>query len=159
MKGTSGLGCAAGRPALSPPVRAGRRFRHPAFALSGEFLMFQTLRFQRVIAKATFLVLFIIFEVAFEPFHMRLSFEGENVGTDTVEEETVVRDDYRAPGKIDQRIFERAERFDVEVVGRFVKKQNVAAFFQKPRHVDTVALTPRKLADLLLLVTALEVER
>ena len=58
-----------------------------------------------------------------------------------VEEEAVVRDDHGAACEIHQRIFQRAQGFDVEVVGRFVKEQHIAALFQEPRHMHAVALT------------------
>ena len=57
-----------------------------------------------------------------------------------------------------QRLFQRAERIHIKIVGRLVKKQQVGAAFQHPRQMHAVALTARKLADTLLLVAALEVE-
>ena len=72
---------------------------------------------------------------------MRVAFEGKDVCADPVEEEAVVADDHGAACKIDQRIFEGAQRFDVQIVGRFVKQQHVAAGFQEFRHMHAVALT------------------
>jgi hypothetical protein len=68
-----------------------------------------------------------------------------------------VADDHGAAGEIFERGFERLQRFDVEVVGRFVEQQDVAAL-QQLGEVDAVAFTAGQLADLLLLVAALEVE-
>ncbi len=51
------------------------------------------------------------------------------------------------------------QRLDVEVVGRLVEQQDVAAGLEHLGHVHAVALTARELADVLLLVLALEVER
>ena len=90
---------------------------------------------------------------------MCLTLEGEDVGTNTVEEETVVRDDNGAAREIGQRVFESTEGFNVKVVGRFVEEKNVAAFFEQTRHVNTVAFTARQQSDFLLLVAAFEVER
>ncbi len=75
-----------------------------------------------------------------------------------VEEETVVRDDDRVAGEILDGRFQRLQRFHVQVVGRFVEEEDVAALFQQLGHVDAVALTTREQAHLLLLVAALEVE-
>ncbi len=68
------------------------------------------------------------------------------------------RDDHGAAGEVDQRVLERAQRLHVEVVGRLVEQQDVAAGLQELGHVDAVALAARQQADLLLLVAALEVE-
>src|SRR4029453_13131123 len=51
------------------------------------------------------------------------------------------------------------QRVDIEVVGRLVEQQHVGAALQHLGEVDAVALAARELADLLLLVGALEVER
>ena len=47
---------------------------------------------------------------------------------------------------------------DVEVVGRLVEQEHVAALLEHLRQMDAVALAARQLADLLLLVRPLEVE-
>ena len=63
-----------------------------------------------------------------------------------------------AAGEVFDGGFQRLQGFDVEVVGRFVEEQHVAARSQQLGHVDAVALAARQQADLLLLVGALEVE-
>jgi hypothetical protein len=90
---------------------------------------------------------------------MAVAFEGQHVGRHTVEEHTIVADDDGAAGEVFERVFERAQRFGIEIVGRFVEQQNVAAGLQHLGKVHAVALTTRQIADLLLLVAALEVER
>ena len=75
-----------------------------------------------------------------------------------VEEPAVVRDHDGAAGEVEQRLLERAQRVDVEVVGRLVEQQQVAARAQELREVDAVALAAGELADALLLVGAAEVE-
>ena len=69
-----------------------------------------------------------------------------------------MRDDHRAATEVEDRVFQRAERVHVEVVGRLVEQQDVAALHQRLRQVQAVALAAREVADLLLLVGALEVE-
>ena len=97
-------------------------------------------------------------EVALEPAHLRVALEREHVGRDPVEEPAIVGDDHRAAGEREQRLLERAERVDVEVVGRLVEQQQVPAATQQLRQMEPVALAARQLGDLLLLVGSLEVE-
>ena len=80
------------------------------------------------------------------------------MGGDAVEEPTVVGDDGDAAGEFEQRIFERAQGFHVEVVGGFVEQQHVAAGDEGLRQVQASAFTAGELADDLALVRALEVE-
>jgi hypothetical protein len=61
------------------------------------------------------------------------------------------------PGK-PETVLEGPQRVDVEVVGRFVEQQHVAAAAQHLGQLDAVALTAGDLAHLLLLVAALEAE-
>ena len=53
---------------------------------------------------------------------------------------------------------ESAQRLRVEVVGRLVEQQQVAALLQHLGEMHAVALAAREQADLLLLVRTLEVE-
>ena len=89
---------------------------------------------------------------------MGFAFEGQDVGAEAVEEEAVVGDDDGAAGEVLERVFQRPQGFDVEVVGGFVEQEDVAAGLQELGHVDAVALAAGQEADLLLLVAALEVE-
>ena len=63
-----------------------------------------------------------------------------------------------AAGELEQRLLERAQRVDVEVVGGFVEEQDVAAAAQQLCKVDAVSLPARELTDRFLLVAAAEVE-
>src|SRR5882757_8825999 len=90
-------------------------------------------------------------EVPLEPPDLRVALEREYVSGDPVEEPAVVRDD-------DSAAREREQRVHVEVVGRLVEQQQVAALAQKLGEVEPVAFAPGQLGDLLLLVSALEVE-
>ena len=67
-------------------------------------------------------------------------------------------DQHGAAGEVEQRLLERAQRVDVEVVGGLVEEQDVAAAAQQLGEVDAVSLAARELADRLLLVAAAEVE-
>ena len=58
----------------------------------------------------------------------------------------------RAAGEVEQRVLERPQRVDVEVVGRLVEQDHVGAGLQQLGQMHAVALAARELADLLLLV-------
>src|SRR2546430_13862290 len=64
--------------------------------------------------------------VALEPPDTAVALEDEEVRGDPVEEPAVVADDHDAPGEVEQRLLERAERVDVEIVRRLGQEQHVA---------------------------------
>ena len=109
------------------------------------------------------LVLLVACEVALEPEPLGrvllVALVGEDVRRHPVEEPPVVRDDDGAAGEVEQRVLERAERLDVQVVGRLVEEQQVAALLEGERQVEPVALAAGEDAGRLLLVRALEPER
>ena len=63
-------------------------------------------------------------------------------------------DDDGAAGEVEQRLLERAQGVDVEVVRRLVEQQHVAAAAQQLREVDAVALAAGEVGDALLLIGA-----
>ena len=77
---------------------------------------------------------------------------------DAVEEKAVVADYQRAASEVRNGVFQQSESADVEVVGRFVEHQQVAAGFDDLGKVHTVAFTTRKFTDLFLLIRAFETE-
>jgi hypothetical protein len=77
---------------------------------------------------------------------------------DPVEEPAVVGDDHGAAGELQQRVLERLQGLDVEVVGGLVEQQHVAALLERERQVEPVALAAGQHAGELLLVGALEAE-
>ena len=87
---------------------------------------------------------------------MRIAFVGQNVGGDTVKEETIVRDNHGTTGKFQQAFFKRTERINVKVVGRLIEQQYVRARLQHLGKMNTVTFTTGKLTDFFLLVTAFE---
>jgi hypothetical protein len=109
-------------------------------------------------AEAALLVGLVVLEVALEPFDMAVAFEGQHVGGDAVEEPAVMADDHGAAGESSSASSSARKRVDVEVVGRLVEQQQVGAGLQHLGQMHAVALAARELADLLLLVAALEVE-
>ena len=69
-----------------------------------------------------------------------------------------MRDHEGIAGEFEQGILERAQGFDIEIVGRLVEQQHVAALEQGLGQVQATALAARQRADQFLLVRALEVE-
>src|SRR6478735_3565625 len=119
-------------------------------------------RTRRLRTQALDLVRLVRLEVALEPVPLVGvlvgAFVGEDVGRDAVEEPAVVRDDHRTPGELEQRVLERLEGLDVEVVRRLVEEQQVAALLEREREVEAVALTAGEHSGLLLLIRTLEPE-
>src|SRR5690606_635305 len=74
------------------------------------------------------------------------------------QEPAVMADDEGVARELQQRVFQRAQGLDVEVVGRFVEQQHVAALQQGLGHVQAAAFATGERADQLLLVLPLEVE-
>ena len=93
-----------------------------------------------------------------EPGGLRIALEREDVRRDAVEEPAIVGDHHCATREVEQRVFERAQRVDVEIVGRLVEQQHVAPAGEHLREVHAIALSAGQIADALLLVAALEVE-
>src|SRR4029078_4764635 len=73
------------------------------------------------------LVLLVILEIALEPLYVAVDFEREYVGSDTVQEPAIVADDDGASRKILERLFQRAQRVDVEIVVGLVEQEQVGA--------------------------------
>ena len=92
-----------------------------------EFLVFDALRQDGILAEAALLVLLVGFEIAFEPLHVAVALEGQDVGGDAVEEEAIVADDHGAAGEVFERRFERGQSLDIEVVGRLIEQDQVRA--------------------------------
>src|SRR5574337_2096064 len=109
-----------------------------------ELLVLQPMRNHAVEPQAPLLVLLVVGEIALEPFHVAVALKRQHVGRDAVEKEAVVADDDRAAGEVEQRLLERAQSVDVEVVGRLVEQKQVRPAPQQLRQVHAVALAARE---------------
>ena len=94
---------------------------------SRQLPVFDAVRLVRRGAQAPVPVGFVILVVALEPHHLAFPFEGQHVRRDAIEEPPIVADDDDAPGELQERLLERAQRIDVEVVSGLVEQQHVAA--------------------------------
>src|SRR3954464_13751938 len=93
----------------------------------GQFPILDPMRLIRRRAESALPIGLVVLVVPLEPDHLAVSLEGEHVRGDAVEEPAVVADHDRAAGEVEQRFLERTQRVDVEVVGRLVEQQQVAA--------------------------------
>src|SRR5688572_2331048 len=143
---------------LRESVTAQRYAERPCVASDFERFEADTLRLRAFVAQPLFLVGFVFLIVAVEERPLRIALGRENMGRDTVEKPAVVRDHEHAARELEQRVFERAQRLDVEIVRRFVEQQHVAAGDQRFGEVQPPALAPRQVADFLALVRAFEIE-
>ena len=76
----------------------------------------------------------VFMEVAVEELPMAVAFARQNVGANLVQEPAVMRDDQRRAGKFEQCVFQRAQRFNVQIVRRFIKPlSSVLARCKRPR--------------------------
>ena len=80
-------------------------------------------------AEAALLVRLVVLVIALEPDDLAVALEGQDMGGDAVQEPAIVADDDRAAGEILQPLFQRPQRIDVEIVGRFVEQQQIAPSF------------------------------
>src|SRR5919198_4409188 len=101
-------GSVSGQPAVGDPVRPGR-----------------------VGAEPVDLVLLVRLEVALEPVPLRrvlrVALPRQDVRRHPVQEHPVVAGDHGAAGEVQQRVLQTGEGLHVEVVGRLVEQQYVAA--------------------------------
>src|SRR5690606_33060588 len=75
--------------------------------------------------KPPLLVFLVFLEPAFHEHHATLVLEGHDVRADAVQEPAIVADDHGAAGVAEERLLERAQRVDVQVVGRLVEQEDV----------------------------------
>ena len=104
-----------------------------------QLLVLHPMRDDGVLAEPPHLVLFVILEIALEPLDMAIALEGQDMGGDAIEEPAVMADDHGAAGEILQRLFQRAQRVDIEIVGGLVEQQNVGAGLEHLGQMHPVA--------------------
>ena len=130
-----------------------------ASSLAGVDALVSSLRaFFNIFAMALAAAALIGFEVAFAPIQLAVAFEGENMSRESVKEPAVVAGDYDAAREIHNRFFECTQRIDIEVVGGFVKQQNISAFSQQLCNVKPIAFPTGQDADFLFLIGTFEIE-
>ena len=71
------------------------------------------MRLQGILTLAAPEIFLVVGVIALEPDHLAISLEGEDMRSDPIQEPTVMGDNDRAAGKIEQRLLQRPERFHV----------------------------------------------
>src|SRR5258705_3487381 len=114
-------------------------------------------------AESFHLVFLVAAEVALKPEPLGLvvvvAFPRQDVRARAVEEPAVVGNHHRAAGEVLQGVLQRAQGFHVEVVGRLVEQDQVAALLEGQRQVEPVAFTTGQHTRRFLLIGTLETER
>ena len=88
-----------------------------------------------------------------------LAVEHEHVGDRALEEGAVVAHDDERAGPVVEEVLERAQRVEVEVVGRLVEQQHVRLLRQREQQLHPPALAARQQADRRPLRVVVEPER
>src|SRR4051812_31446608 len=140
---TTGRSTCPGRPVRTPPLsprplRAGPR---EGLSVPGELPVGRPVRPRRLRAEPLDLVPLVVGEVALEPEPLRVALVGEDVRRHAVEEPPVVADHDGAAGELQQCGLQAGQRLGVEVVGRLVEQQQVAALLEGQGEVEPVPLT------------------
>src|ERR1700732_1052685 len=126
--------------------------------LPGKWFVANAVRLIGVFPLALSVVIDVFLVVAFEPYDLRVAFERQNMRRDPIEEPAIMRNYHRAARERHQRIFQSAQGLNIEVIGRLVEQQDVAAGLQYLREVHPVALAARQLADALSLLYSFKIE-
>ena len=74
---------------------------------------------------------------------MAVALKRQNVRGKPVKKEAIVADNHGAACETFQSILQRAQGFHVQIVGRLIEQQHIAAFFQHLSHMYAVAFTAR----------------
>src|SRR4051812_1206982 len=107
-------------PAPITPTRPTIRLRFALTEHLHQRFVSDAMRLVGVVTESLPPVSHVVRVIAFEPRHLTFAFEREDVSRDAIEEPAIVRDHHGAAGKIEQRLLERAQRLDVQIVRRLV---------------------------------------
>ena len=83
-------------------------------------------------------------EATFEVDNFTITLKGKDVGTDTVEEPTVVADDNRTTGQCLKTFLQGTECIHVDIIGRLIEEEDITFLLQCHSQLKTVALTTRE---------------
>ena len=70
-------------------------------------------------------LLFVGLVIPFAPMDVGVSFKGENMGSDSVEEPAIMADHHDTADEVQDRLFQRTQGINIKIVRRFVEQQQV----------------------------------
>ena len=86
-----------------------------------QFLVTNAMRLSGINAQPLAALLLVGFKVAFAPMDVAVSLERQDVRGNTVQEPPIVRDHYRAAGKIHNRLFQCPQGIHVQIIRGFIQ--------------------------------------
>jgi hypothetical protein len=86
-----------------------------------EFLVLDAVWGVRIRSQTLAPVYFVLLVISLEIYNLTLSFEGEDVGRDAIEEPSIVAYDHRTSTEVQHRFLEGSQGVHVEVVGWLVE--------------------------------------
>ena len=110
--------------------------------LARDGLIAQPMWARRLFSQTSTLVFLILAVVAGEEFDVGIPFESNDMGGDAVEEPAVMGNDHHRTGEFQQGIFQGAQGFYIEVIGRLVEQQDVATTEQGCRQMQVPRSPP-----------------
>jgi hypothetical protein len=108
--------------------------------LVGELLVSKSLGFVSRDPQSLAALLFVGLKISFAPMDVAIPFKGHDVGGDTVQEPSVVRDHHDASNEVQDGFLECSQRIHVEVVGRFVEQKDIASSAEQLGQMNPIAL-------------------
>lgn len=87
--------------------------------------VFDAMRLVCIVSKTAFAVLFVLAVVTVEKFNTAIALERQNMRCDAIQKPSIVTYYDGASRKVFKSFFESSHRVNVEVVRRFVKKNDV----------------------------------
>src|SRR6202521_176413 len=125
---------------------------------TGELSVLEAMRLIGGRTQTPLAINLVILIVPLEPYSLAVTLECEDMCRDAIEKPSIVADDDGAAGEVEQRFLQRPERVDIEIVGRLVEQQQIAALLQELGEMHAIPLTARQASDLALLRRPFEVE-
>ena len=109
-------------------------------------------------SKTTLSIGLVLGIVSFERDNAALTFKGQNMGGDAIEEPPVMADHHHGARKVFEGLLQRPQGIHIQVICGLVQKKDVRSFLEHSCEVDAVSLSPGKDPDLPLLIGAREIE-
>ena len=107
---------------------------------SGQVSVLDPVRLIGFVTEASFSIVLVLAVVAVKVLHMTVAFKRQNMRRDPIQEPAVMANYDRTAREVLERLFEGSHRIDVQVVCRFVKKEDISPGSKHLCEVDTISL-------------------